>query len=518
MRRIFNWKTVVGTILAGSVSLSLGIGMYVTMPHVTSSGGALSIALAADYNGEKLPPTLDIKFNPTGTHIDEKGQLKIRFDFYPTEDNESYEKFCLYLPVYTEEYPGKLDEWGYPVDPDEYQKWEDALPHEWVVNPCLNHFVKVPPDITLTEIDAWLKDTFYSIVTDTIDYACTQEDAIHLLSPYMVDKSLISTSEIAEADKDTVITAINTRLADFEITKETSSGEGEIILPQSIDMGNDPIDRPNYGSNVYIVIVSENPANASGTIDSFEVWCHNSATNDPQVATCYETDTDEFSSRDYEDTGNWTSGYNIFTGLDIDVETGDYLGHNGDENGTVDRTNGSGSVWYVSNSGLDFPISEQAMDGTYGAIYSTYATGTESATPDISNTPTTWAIGTVYPNTTYWSNGSEPSWPLTDGDAYFTVTNNSGFTVDLSWKGSNFTGGVGWTLAGTPAENTVQILVFIEGDGSGDGTTLTTGDQELVDGLADSADIDWELKFLSATSHTDAVGKTGTVTITAVAD
>lgn len=142
----------------------------------------------------------------------------------------------------------------------------------------------------------------------------------------------------------------------------------------------------------------------------------------------------------------------------------------------------------------------------------------EASEPDISNTPSTWVMGTVAPNTTYWSSGSEPSWPLTDGDAYFTVTNNSGFAVDINIKGSNFTGGVGWTLAGSPAENTVQIVAFEEGDGSGDGLTLTTSDQLLMNALADSGDKDWELKLLSSTSHTDAVAKTGTVTITAVAD
>ena len=142
----------------------------------------------------------------------------------------------------------------------------------------------------------------------------------------------------------------------------------------------------------------------------------------------------------------------------------------------------------------------------------------EESTADISNTPATWNMGTVYPNTTYWSSGDEPSWPLTDGDAYFTVTNNSGFAVDINIKGSNFTGGVGWTLAGSPAENTVQIVAFEEGDGSGDGLTLTTSDQLLMDALVDSGDKDWELKLLSSTRHTDTVAKTGTVTITAVAD
>lgn len=134
--------------------------------------------------------------------------------------------------------------------------------------------------------------------------------------------------------------------------------------------------------------------------------------------------------------------------------------------------------------------------------------------PDISNTPSTWSIGVVNTSSTYWSSGSEPSWPLTDGDAYFTVTNN-GDTCSITIVCTNFTGGVGWAL-GTPGSNTVRLTAFKEGDGSGDGITLTTSPQAFISAL--STNIDWELKFESATAHTDGEGKTATVTLTATLD
>ena len=137
---------------------------------------------------------------------------------------------------------------------------------------------------------------------------------------------------------------------------------------------------------------------------------------------------------------------------------------------------------------------------------------------DISNTPATWSFGSVLPNITVWSSGSEPSWPLTDGDAYFTVTNNSGFAVDIGISCTNFNGGVTITLAGSPGTNICSVISYKEGDGSGDGLTLTTSNQPFIDALADSADIDWELKFMSPTEYTDSVGKSGTVTLLAGAD
>jgi hypothetical protein len=47
---------------------------------------------------------------------------------------------------------------------------------------------------------------------------------------------------------------------------------------------------------------------------------------------------------------------------------------------------------------------------------------------------------------------------------------------------------------------------------------LTTSDQEFYDGLAGSATIKWDFKMETPTSFTDGVEKTGTITLTAVAE
>ena len=135
---------------------------------------------------------------------------------------------------------------------------------------------------------------------------------------------------------------------------------------------------------------------------------------------------------------------------------------------------------------------------------------------DITNAPSSKAFGVVAESTTYWSNGSEPTWVLVDGDAYFTITNN-GDPCSITVVATNFTGGVGWALtSGTPGENTVRLTAFKEGDGSGDGKILTTSPHAFIAGLV--TNIDWELKMETPSSHTDGAEKTTIVTLAATLD
>jgi len=89
----------------------------------------------------------------------------------------------------------------------------------------------------------------------------------------------------------------------------------------------------------------------------------------------------------------------------------------------------------------------------------------------------------------------------------------------MTVKGTNFTGGVGWTLAGSPAENTVTMKAGKSGDANeGAFITLTTSEQSFISGLAGSGTKKWELMMESPTSHTDGALKTATITLTATLD
>ncbi|TES84264.1 MAG: hypothetical protein E3J92_01760, partial [Dehalococcoidia bacterium] len=66
-----------------------------------------------------------------------------------------------------------------------------------------------------------------------------------------------------------------------------------------------------------------------------------------------------------------------------------------------------------------------------------------SLVPDITNTPTSKAFGTVSESTDYWSTVTNPpTWPLDDAECFFTVTNSSGAAVDIAIRAINFGGGV----------------------------------------------------------------------------
>ena len=162
----------------------------------------------------------------------------------------------------------------------------------------------------------------------------------------------------------------------------------------------------------------------------------------------------------------------------------------------------------------------------YVKAYATNSAGTGyggqvdfSTLADISNAPSSKAFGNVSENTSYWSKGSAPSWPLDDAECYFTVTNNSSGAISITIKATNFIGGNGWTLtSGTPGSATVRMKAGKSGDANEAAmVTLTTGEQSFISALAGSATKKWEIKMETGT-FTDGVLKSSTVTLTATLD
>jgi hypothetical protein len=137
---------------------------------------------------------------------------------------------------------------------------------------------------------------------------------------------------------------------------------------------------------------------------------------------------------------------------------------------------------------------------------------------DISNTPSSKPFGLVAENSPYWSNGGgSPTWPLDDGECYFTVTNQSSGAVNISIRAINFSGGVGWTLASSPGENIVTLKAGKSGDVTeADMVILTTSDQSFISNLGTGNGKKWEIKLETGT-FTDGAEKSSTITLTASA-
>lgn len=121
-------------------------------------------------------------------------------------------------------------------------------------------------------------------------------------------------------------------------------------------------------------ILKDNPANASGRITSVEIWANTNLSN-CEVATFYETATDEFSTRDTHTIGSVTAGSKqTFPGLDITVETGDYIGIYCSGGNIEQDISGQAGEWY--KSGDYIPCTTTAFGFAANETFSVYGTGT----------------------------------------------------------------------------------------------------------------------------------------------
>lgn len=93
----------------------------------------------------------------------------------------------------------------------------------------------------------------------------------------------------------------------------------------NIDVGASVIDRSSGSGDGYTNIEISNPANDSGTLTQFEIWCE-SNTSSSKIGTFSGT-APNFDDRDYEIVGAITAGSKqTYSGLNCDVEFGDYIG------------------------------------------------------------------------------------------------------------------------------------------------------------------------------------------------
>jgi len=143
---------------------------------------------------------------------------------------------------------------------------------------------------------------------------------------------------------------------------------------------------------------------------------------------------------------------------------------------------------------------------------------TVTATPtylSISNTPTTEALGMLAASSTTWAIGTAPADPLVDAGCTFTVTNDGNVAENIAITATDFTGGVGWTLASAVGSNTVVMKAGKSGDAhSAMVVVATTGGANFISALAASATKKWEFN-LSTGTFTDGVAKSSTITLTA---
>ena len=150
-----------------------------------------------------------------------------------------------------------------------------------------------------------------------------------------------------------------------------------------IDVGPGATDRLSSSAVSSTRIDLANPANDTGSLDTIELWFL--ITGAGVKCGTFSGSSTKYTSRDYEAIGDVTSGSKqSFSGLDCDVEAGDYLGVCG-TSGNIDGyvTGGSG-VYY--KAGDQFGAGEQTYVLSANYVISLYATGTTgTAQPPMQN-------------------------------------------------------------------------------------------------------------------------------------
>ena len=77
--------------------------------------------------------------------------------------------FCRAWLIPSGGYPGEVSEEGVPVDFDDYKAWFENLPREWIVKPCVSHFVVVPKNINQSQLQSFIDTKFEKDDITTID-------------------------------------------------------------------------------------------------------------------------------------------------------------------------------------------------------------------------------------------------------------------------------------------------------------------------------------------------------------
>jgi hypothetical protein len=272
-------------------------------------------------------------------------------------------------------YTGKVDKEGLPLKQADYDAWYNSLPKVYQLNPFHSHFAYFDPDVTDEEIKAEMNyhlPNFYKAYQDGWDkvkggmrHGFAVEKRIH---PVNYAKTL----EVVEykAIQTQVIDRLN-RLDEFKHTP-IKLDDGKSYPATTIDIGGGAADYNTYANPNFTFIDTTNPANDTGSLDTVETWANTNATGF-KVGTFYGSGT-SYTSRDYETIGDVTSGSKqTFTGLSIDVVTGDFLGCYY-ASGLIERTLGSYTAIYnVSGDKFGTGSAVYSINASYAI--SLYATG-----------------------------------------------------------------------------------------------------------------------------------------------
>jgi len=145
-----------------------------------------------------------------------------------------------------------------------------------------------------------------------------------------------------------------------------------------IDIGAAAINRATYWAGPYTVVEGSNPANDNGIINTLEIWAVTNLSN-CEVATFYVVSGNNLSTRDSQTIGSVTAGSTqTFSGLSVDVLTGDYWGTYYSSGQIETDSSGGTGIWY--NAADEIPCTNFTFGFLASYIISLYGTGETTVT------------------------------------------------------------------------------------------------------------------------------------------
>ncbi|MFW9991901.1 MAG: hypothetical protein ACFFD4_07555 [Candidatus Odinarchaeota archaeon] len=242
------------------------------------------------------------KINPSGCEVWHGGLVKVRIDMFLALDDVRY---------------------------DERYIWNEEL-GIFVLVPFHSHFLRFEPNVSQDEIEATINHhlpNFYAAWIQEYDkLKCGMRHGWDVETRWKVigrprcyDREmsigqLKQRTQKCQAKLD-IILASNLIIHSSDI--------GEIFPSTEIDIGPGAIDANNTWGATWTMLSTVNTANDSGSIDTIDIFAAGAITG-MKVGTFSGSGTD-YDDRDYETIGD-VINEEEFTGLDCDVETGDYLG------------------------------------------------------------------------------------------------------------------------------------------------------------------------------------------------
>ena len=287
--------------------------------------------------------------NKTGC-CERKGNLQIRLDFFLEEDDSRYQDSLV------------------STQDDRGVSYIQYVPFH-------SHFAYFDPNVTDEEIKAEMDyhlHNFYKAYQDgqdKIDGGMRHGFAVEKRLGCL-DYSQLDSKEDFELRQSQVNEKLLS-LSDIN-SKPISINDGKYYPATTIDVGIAANDRASQLIGGYTYIGVDNPANDTGILDTIEIWAYSNMSG--CKAGTFSGSSTSYDDRDYETIGSVTAGSRqTFTGLAIDVTSGDFLGFYCSSGYIEASTSGGSGVYDKSGDQFGSGVQTYALINGYGI--SLYGTG-----------------------------------------------------------------------------------------------------------------------------------------------